>query len=80
MEKLQQTLQRLQIPKPKNPEVRINPFTGVGWELCPEAVQLYDFITVKRYTCGIDYTRQVWDEARYYFADKWPEEYMDLID
>jgi len=72
--------EELEIPLPKVKQTRTNPFTGVTHLLDPEAVQLYDFITTKKWVCGRDYTRNEWDHARYYFAQEWPNEYMDLLD
>lgn len=73
-------LEELEIPLPKKPENRTNPYTGITHLLTPKACQLYDFITTKDFVCGEDYTQQEWDQARYYFAQEWPDEYMDLLD
>ena len=59
---------------------RSNPYTGKTHTLTPLACQLYDFITTRFHTCGVDYTRQDWDRARYMFAELWPTEYFDLLD
>jgi hypothetical protein len=65
---------------PAEPARRVNPFSGVACTLTPPAVFLYDFITTHSFTCGIDYTRQAWDNARYCFLECWPDEYYKLID
>ena len=77
---LDRTLAKLAFALPVNLEVRQNPFSGQTALLEPEAVQLYDFITTRKWACGKDYTRAVWDNARYYFYQQWPEEYMALLD
>lgn len=74
------TIERLKYQKPKAPEIRTNPFTLVSCTLEPDAIQLYDFITTSHYTCGQDYTRQSWDNARYHFLSRWPDEYYKLLD
>ena len=43
-------------------------------------MRLYDFITTKVFVCGIDYTRHEWDNARYHFMSRWPNQYFDLLD
>jgi len=65
---------------PKSPEVRTNPYSGASRVLEPLACQLYDFVTTRHHVCGRDYTRAEWDRARYLFAEKWPPQYMDLLD
>lgn len=73
-------IRALGFKEPAQPDTRTNPFTGKSRLLCPLACMLYDFITVKHLTCGKDYTRQTWDNARYCFLEQWPDEYYDLID
>jgi len=73
-------LEELDIELPPENQTRTNPFTGVSHILTPQACQIYDFITTKIWTCGVDYTRKEWDNARYYFLQEWPKEYFDLID
>ena len=73
------TMTRLGFKASAEPQVRRNPYTGKQHTLVPEAVMLYDFITT-RATCDVDYTRAEWDNARYYFASKWSDEYFDLLD
>lgn len=75
-----ETIRKLGFHPPENPQPRTNPFTGVTHTLEPDAVQLYDFITTRKYVCGRDYTRSEWDNARYNFQSRWPNEYMDLLD
>lgn len=74
------TLFKLGFEQPTAPQERTNPFTLRKHVLEPEAVQLYDFITTRKFVCGKDYTRQAWDNARYYFCTKWPTEYFELLD
>lgn len=66
--------------EPAQNEVRTNPYTGRSHSLEPLAVMLYDFITTRDLVCGRDYTRGTWDNARYAFAEMWPDEYMNLLD
>ena len=73
-------VRELGFKEPQTNEKRTNPFSGVSCELEPLAVMLYDFITVRNLTCGIHYTKQTWDNARYCFATLWPDEYYKLID
>ncbi len=74
------TLELLSVPKPPTDQLRMNPYSGVKCQLCPEACQLYDFITSRHLVCGRDYTRTDWDTARYGFLELWPDEYFKLID
>lgn len=60
---------------PKNPQIRVNPFTGAKAELEPEAVALHDFIKeaeIKR--------TPIFQEALFIFREKYPEAYMTLLD
>lgn len=58
-------------------EVVINPYSQRSCELHPIAVALYDFIKGCEITgnYGKDF-----DQARYAFAELWPNEYMILLD
>lgn len=60
---------------PKNPEYRVNPFTGEQAELEPMGVALYDFIKEAE-------IRQtpLFQEALLIFREKYPDEYMTLLD
>ena len=78
--KTKATIERLGFKQPTERQARRNPNTGKQHVLEPEACQLYDFVVTRVYVCGKDYTRQEWDNARYYFLSKWPDEYYDLID
>jgi len=73
-------VQALGFAAPTEPQLRRNPFNGKSHILEPQAVMLYDFITTKDHVCGLHYTRRNWDLARYFFAEKWPDQYFDLLD
>lgn len=73
-------IRTLGFTEPAADEIRTNPFSGKARTLKPLAVMLYDFITTREFACGKDYSRQTWDNARYYFLTEWPEAYYDLID
>ena len=53
-----------------------NPFSGVTCELDARGVALYDFIN----GCQITGNYKDFDQARYLFAELYPDEYMKLID
>lgn len=74
------SIQKLGFIEPTERLFRTNPYTGKTCNLVPEAVMLYDFITTRKFVCGKDYTRQVWDAARMHFQIKWSNEYYDLLD
>lgn len=66
-----------------NEDWRKNPYTQVGHKLSPLAVSLYDWIVSPDRGDNIasgKEKRETWDEARYLFAELWPDEYIDLID
>lgn len=73
-------IRKLGFTEPPAPATRVNPFTGACHVLEPLAVMVYDFITTAKFVCGRDYSRQTWDNARYGFAEVWPNEYYDLLD
>jgi hypothetical protein len=73
-------IEKLGYLKPAQNEKRTNPFSGISHTLEPLACQLYDFVTTRHHTCGLDYTRADWDRARYWFLANWPREYYDLLD
>lgn len=81
-------LERLGIERPNSPRSRTNPYTKVTHSLVPDAVQLYDFITTKAHVCigkkgkttSQTFIMSEWNDARYYFSERWPDEYFDLID
>jgi len=51
-----------------------NPFSGEKCILCPEAIAVYDYIKGAEYL-GLSFQKQL-----QYFMEKWPEEYMTLLD
>jgi len=57
-------------------EAIINPFTGVRVMLEPLAVALYDYIK----GCEMTGNYKNFDQARYLFMERWPSEYMQLLD
>jgi hypothetical protein len=59
------------------PEVVTNPYSQVSVLLPPKAVALYDFIK----GCEMLRTSQKdFDQARYAFAELWPDAYIKLLD
>jgi len=58
------------------PEVVTNPLSGASCTLEPEAVALYDFIM----GCQIFEEYKLMRVALDYFMEKWPGEYMILLD
>ena len=58
------------------PEIIINPFSGVEVQLDARGVALYDFIN----GCQIIGNLKDFDQARYLFAELYPDAYMKLID
>ena len=58
------------------PEMVQNPYSGAKCLLEPVAVALYDYIK----GCEITGKYERFDEARYLFAEQWPEQYMLLLD
>ena len=59
-----------------SPEVIENPYTGVQFILDARGVALYDFIK----GCEIIGNWKDFDQARYLFAELYPDAYMKLID
>ena len=59
----------------EGPETITNPFSGVSVELDAQGVALYDYIKGCEMTGNKDF-----DQARYLFADLYPDAYMKLID
>ena len=55
-------------------ETVTNPYSGESCVLCPLAVALYDYIL------GCESLGEPFGEALSIFYDKWPEEYMILLD
>jgi hypothetical protein len=58
-------------------ETITNPYSGVSCVLEPKAVALYDFI--KGCEALGSYGKD-FDQARYAFAELWPNEYTKLLD
>lgn len=56
------------------PEEVTNPFSGVSCLLEPEAVAVYDYIH------GCIALDDCYSDALRYFREKWPKEYMILLD
>jgi len=73
-------LNKLGFHPPESSEQRTNPFSGVTCLLVPDAIVLYDFITNRHLTCGVEYSRTLWNQARYLFLEMWTKEYYALID
>ncbi len=73
-------IKKLGFKEPAAAATRTNPFTGRSLTLQPLEVMLYDFITTRTFVCGQDYTRQMWDHARYAVLELNPQAYYDLID
>ena len=51
-----------------------NPFSGASAMLCPEAIAVYDYIK------GAEYLGSPFAKQLRYFMQKWPAEYMTLLD
>jgi len=60
----------------EGPETVSNPFSGVEVKLDAQAVALYDFI----HGCEMIGNYKDFDQARYLFAELYPDAYMKLID
>lgn len=65
-------------------ELITNPYTGESCALSPEAVSVYDFIKGNEFLISndcntVDIITNFYD-ALGYFQEKWPNEYMILLD
>lgn len=63
------------LKKPATPEFRINPFTNEQVELEPLAVALYDYIKLSEIERS-----PLFQDALLIFREKYPDEYMTLLD
>ena len=64
-------------------EVVTNFYSGESCELTSEAVSVYDFIKGSEILLNNNYSEEInnqFHEALLYFQEKWPEEYMILLD
>lgn len=64
-------------------ETVVNQFSGEAVELEPEAVAVYDYIKGAELSINVlGHTNLIhkFDKMRYYFLDRWPEEYYKLLD
>ena len=64
-------------------EVITNFYTGESCELCAEAVSIFDFIKGSEILLNNNYSEEIGNqfyEALSYFQEKWPNEYMVLLD
>ena len=76
--KINKTQQKIldQLDLSGGPETISNPYSGAKVELDARGVALYDFLI----GCQITRNYKLLDQARYLFADLYPNAYMTLID